>query len=47
MELYIILNGGEFFNMYVLSVVKIFDFIVGNVNDKGLFLIFLVIDILV
>ncbi|KAG9142525.1 hypothetical protein Leryth_011626 [Lithospermum erythrorhizon] len=46
-EAYIILGGTEFLSLHASSVVKLLDYVVGNVNDKGLRLIFPIIDILV
>ncbi|KAK2656300.1 hypothetical protein Ddye_009352 [Dipteronia dyeriana] len=46
-EGYIILGGTEFLSMHASSVAKLFDVVVGNVNDRGLLTILPVIDILI
>ncbi|KAM7467952.1 hypothetical protein LguiB_015514 [Lonicera macranthoides] len=46
-EGYIILGGTEFVSMHASSVAKLFDLVVGNVNDKGLLSILPVIDVLI
>ncbi|XP_071722890.1 uncharacterized protein [Rutidosis leptorrhynchoides] len=46
-EGYIILGGSEFLSLHASSVAKLFDAIVGNVNDRGLLSILPVIDVLI
>ncbi|KVI11424.1 hypothetical protein Ccrd_010162 [Cynara cardunculus var. scolymus] len=46
-EGYIILGGPEFLSMHASSVAKLFDLVVGNVNDRGLLSILPVIDVLI
>ncbi|KAL7590187.1 hypothetical protein Lser_V15G39371 [Lactuca serriola] len=46
-EGYIILGGTEFLSLHASSVAKLFDLVVGNVNDKGLLSILPVIDVLI
>ncbi|OMO97607.1 hypothetical protein COLO4_14504, partial [Corchorus olitorius] len=46
-ESYIILGGREFLSMHASSVAKLLDFVVGNVNDRGLLATLPVIDILI
>lgn len=46
-EGYIILGGTEFLSLHASSVSKLFDVVVGNVNDRGLLSILPVIDVLI
>lgn len=46
-EDYIISGGTEFLNKYASLLVKLLDYIVGNVNDKGLLSTLPIIDILI
>lgn len=46
-EGYIILGGSEFLSLHASSVAKLFDAVVGNVNDRGLLSILPVIDVLI
>ncbi|KAK3006384.1 hypothetical protein RJ639_016598 [Escallonia herrerae] len=44
-ESYIILGGTEFLSMHASSVAKLFDLVVGNVNDRGLLSILPLVDV--
>lgn len=46
-EDYIISGGTEFLNRHASLLVKLLDYIIGNVNDKGLVSILPIIDILI
>ncbi|XP_071697003.1 uncharacterized protein [Rutidosis leptorrhynchoides] len=46
-EGYIILGGSEFLSLHASTVAKLFDAVVGNVNDRGLHSILPVIDLLI
>ncbi|GKD20258.1 importin-11 isoform X1 [Tanacetum coccineum] len=46
-EGYIILGGTEFLSLHASCAAKIFDLVVGNVNDRGLLSILPVIDVLI
>ncbi|XP_076958447.1 uncharacterized protein LOC143634179 isoform X1 [Bidens hawaiensis] len=46
-EGYIILGGTEFLSLHASNVAKVFDVVVGNVNDRGLLSILPVIDVLI